>query len=100
MFYFNANKHTVAINKLMLATTAEYINCFAKDETDIEQFKMYASDVAHNIAALDVFNSTLNAQQLHDSIMLQDTLVREFYISVLMYIEKNKLIPANMYCCI
>ena len=94
-----ANKHIVAINQLMLNTTAEYINCFAKDETDIEQFKMYTSDVAHNIAALDVFNNTLNAQALHDNIMQQDTLVREFYISVLLYIENNKLIPAKMFCC-
>lgn len=94
-----ASKHIVAINKLMLNTTAEYINCFAKDETDIEQFKMYTSDVAHNIAALDVFNSTLNAEALHDNIMQQDTLVREFYIAVLLYIENNKLIPANMFCC-
>jgi hypothetical protein len=95
-----ANKHIVAINQLMLNTTAEYINCFAKDETDIEQFKMYTSDIAHNIAALDVFNSTLNAEVLHDNIMRQDTLVREFYISVLLYIENNKLISANRFCCI
>ncbi len=94
-----ANKHIVAINQLMLNTTAEYINCFAKDESDIDQFKMYTSDVAHNIAALDVFNNTLNAQALHDNIMQQDTLVREFYISVLLYIENNKLIPAKMFCC-
>jgi hypothetical protein len=95
-----ANKHIVAINQLMLNTTAEYINCFAKDETDIEQFKMYTSDIAHNIAALDVFNNTLNAEVLHDNIMQQDTLVREFYISVLLYIERNKLIPVRMFCCI
>ena len=94
-----ANKHIVAINQLMLNTTAEYINCFAKDETDIDQFKMYTSDVAHNIAALDVFNTTLNAETLHDNIMRQDTLVREFYITVLLYIENNKLIPANMFAC-
>jgi hypothetical protein len=94
-----ANKHIVAINQLMLNTTAEYINCFAKDETDIEQFKMYTSDVAHNIAALDVFNTTLNAETLHDNILRQDTLVREFYITVLLYIENNKLIPANMFAC-
>jgi hypothetical protein len=94
-----ANKHIVAINQLMLNTTAEYINCFAKDETDIDQFKMYTSDVAHNIAALDVFNTTLNAEALHDNIMRQDTLVREFYITVLLYIENNKLIPANMFAC-
>ena len=94
-----ANKHIVAINQLMLNTTAEYINCFAKDETDIDQFKMYTSDVSHNIAALDVFNTTLNAEALHDNIMRQDTLVREFYYSVLKYIEDNKLIPSNMFAC-
>ena len=94
-----ANKHIVAINQLMLNTTAEYINCFAKDETDIEQFKMYTSDVAHNIAALDVFNIALNAELLHNNIMRQDTLVREFYYNVLKYIEDNKLIPANMFAC-
>ena len=93
------NKHIVAINQLMLNTTAEYINCFAKDETDIDQFKMYTSDVAHNIAALDVFNTTLNAELLHNNIIYQDTLVREFYYSVLKYIEDNKLIPANMFAC-
>ena len=94
-----ANKHIVAINQLMLNTTAEYINCFAKDESDIDQFKMYTSDVAHNIAALDVFNTTLNAELLHNNIIYQDTLVREFYYSVLKYIEDNKLIPANMFAC-
>ena len=94
-----ANKHIVAINQLMLNTTAEYIICFAKDETDIDQFKMYTSDVAHNIAALCVFNNTLDAEALHDNIMRQDTLVREFYITVLLYIENNKLIPANIFAC-
>jgi len=94
-----ANKHIVAINQLMLKTTAEYINCFAKDETDVDQFKMYTDDIAHNVAALSVFNTTLDTEVLHDNIMLQDTLVREFYISVLLYIEKNKLVPANMFAC-
>jgi hypothetical protein len=94
-----ANKHIVAINQLMLNTTAEYINCFAKDESDIDQFKMYTGDIAHNIAALSVFNTTLDTEVLHDNIMRQDTLVREFYITVLLYIENNKLIPANMFAC-
>jgi hypothetical protein len=83
----------------MLNTTAEYINCFAKDESDIDQFKMYTGDIAHNIAALSVFNTTLDTEVLHDNIMRQDTLVREFYITVLLYIENNKLIPANMFAC-
>jgi hypothetical protein len=48
---------------------------------------------------LDVFNTTLNAELLHNNIIYQDTLVREFYYSVLKYIEDNKLIPSNMFAC-
>ena len=92
--------HNLKIQRLMLKTTESYINTFVDSQADLSSLQMYASDVAHNVAALQVFIQTKDAQQLHDSIMLQDTLVREFYISVLMYIEKNKLIPANMYCCI
>jgi hypothetical protein len=95
-----ANKHIIAINQLMLKTTADYINCFAQDESDIDQFKMYTNDVEYNINSLNAFNSTFNASQLHDNIMRQDTLVREFYINVLLYIENNKLIPAKMFCCV
>ena len=91
--------HTLAINKLMLPliSTVAYID---KDETDINTLKMYADDIAHNIAALQVFNSTLDAETLHDNIMRQDTCPREHFIAVLRYIEDNALIPANMFCCI
>ena len=91
--------HTLAINKLMLPliSTVAYIDA---DETDINTLKMYADDIAHNIAALQVFNSTLDAETLHDNIMRQDTCPREHFIAVLRYIEDNALIPANMFCCI
>jgi len=90
--------HTLAINKLMLPliTTVAYIDAA---ETDINTLKMYADDIAHNIAALQVFNSTLDAETLHDNIMRQDTLPREHFYTVLRYIEDNKLIPANAFCC-
>jgi hypothetical protein len=91
-------QHALAINKLMLPliNTVAYIN---EDENDLSMLKMYADDIAHNIAALQVFNSTLDASVLHDNIMRQDTCPREHFIAVLRYIEDNKLIPANAFCC-
>ena len=91
-------QHALAINKLMLPliNTVAYIN---EDENDLSMLKMYADDIAHNIAALQVFNSTLDASVLHDNIMRQDTCPREHFVTVLRYIEDNKLIPANAFCC-
>ena len=63
-------------------------------------YAMYAQDVAYNTNALAQFNNTLNAQELHNAIMQQDTLVREYYIAVLQYIETKRLITADKFCCI
>lgn len=90
--------HAVAINKIMLPLIATVAH-FSKDEDDLSMFKMYVGDVAHNIAALDVFNSTLDAAVLHNSIMYQDTCPREHFYNVLVYIEENKLIAANKHTC-
>ena len=92
-----SNTHAVAINKLMLPliSTLAHID----DENDINMYKMYADDIAHNISALCQFNSTLDAETLHDNIMRQDTCPREHFYTVLRYIEDNKLIPASMFCC-
>ena len=49
--------------------------------------------------SLDVFNATNNVQQLHESIMLQDTLVREHFINTLRYIEENNLISPRYFAC-
>ena len=89
-------KHIAQINVLLLKTTEQYINCFVNDE-DIDT--MYAEDVAYNVNALVQFNTDKNVLALHNAIIMQDTLVREFYISVLLYIEDNALISANKYCC-
>ena len=88
----------VAINKLMLPliNTVAYIN---EDENDLGMFKMYASDIAHNVSALCAFNTTLDAEALHYSIMRQDTMPREHFYTVLQYIEDNALIKANAFCC-
>ncbi len=90
--------HAVAINKLMLPLIAT-VGLFASDEEDIGMFKMYAGDVAYNAKALDEFNATFDAEQLHERIMYQDTLPREHFYKVLKYIENKKLIPEGQYVC-
>ena len=90
--------HAVAINKIMLPLIAT-VGQFSDNEDDLVMFKMYAGDVAHNIAALQVFNDTLDAAVLHNSIMYQDTLPREHFYAVLKYIEDNKLIAKNAFTC-
>ena len=92
--------HFLKIQFLMLKTTEDYINTFVTSTDDSTSLSMYADDVAYNTNALVAFNKNKDAQQLHDSIMQQDTLVREYYISVLRYIESNKLINSNRFCCI
>lgn len=90
--------HAVAINKIMLPLIAT-VGRFSEDESDLSMFKMYAGDVAHNIAALQVFNDTLDAAKLHDNIMRQDTAPREHFYNVLVYIEDNALINARQFAC-
>ena len=93
------------INMLVLNTTQDYIS-FSTTQHGIhmpvtaDNLKYCALDVQKNINALVQFNADLNVQQLHDSIMLQDTFVREYYIATLQYIEENNLIKSNMFCCI
>jgi hypothetical protein len=93
-------KHIIVINNLMLKTTESYINTFVSEDEDVSSISMYADDVAHAVNALVAFNTSNDAQALHDSIMLQDTLVREYYIAVLLYIERNKLINKRNFCCV
>ena len=92
--------HIIVINNLMLKTTESYINTFVSEDEDVSSISMYADDVAHAVNALVAFNTTKDVQALHDSIMLQDTLVREYYIDVLLYIERNKLINKRNFCCV
>ena len=94
-------QHVKQINKLMYSTTISYIKCFGASTTaNADNYSMYADDVAYNVSALAQFHKTLNAQELHDAIMQQDTLVREYYIKVLQYIERKRLITADNFCCI
>ena len=93
-----SKKHAVAINKLMipLINTVAY---FDINETDFNMITVCADDIAHNVAALQVFNTTLCAATLHDNIMRQDTSPREHFFKVLKYIEDNALINKAQYTC-
>ena len=90
--------HAVAINKIMIPLI-NTVALYDSNDNDLNTFKMCADDISHNIAALCVFNSTLDAKVLHNNIMLQDTLPREHFYAVLKYIEDNNLISANAFCC-
>jgi len=92
--------HKLAINTLVLKTTEDYISTFVNDDSNKSNLTMYADDVAHNVNALVAFNASKDASALHNSIIMQDTLVREYYISVLLYIERNKLINKRDFCCV
>jgi hypothetical protein len=91
--------HFLKIQRLMLNTTKDYINTFVDNSADLSSLQMYTDDIAYNVAALQVFIQTRDAQMLHDSIMQQDTLVREFYFETLQYIEKHNLINSDNFCC-
>ena len=90
----------VTISNLMFAITASYIKCFCVDRKNTDNTNMYTDDVIHNITALKAFNKNSNVQELHNSIMQQDTLVREYFIKVLHYIERNDLIEGHRKRCI
>lgn len=95
-------QHKLAIINLMFAETANFINrsCTHFDNSDLVSVDTYCNDIAHNTQALNKFAAGGTVQELHDSIMWQDTLVREAYIEVLRYIEEENLIPAERHCCI
>jgi hypothetical protein len=94
------NAHALAINKLMLPLISRLIHeDYVCELADRGYYSMIADDVAHNTSALCVFNTTLDAAQLHNNIMRQDTSPREHFYLVLAYIEDNALIPANKFAC-
>jgi len=97
--------HKLAINMLVLKTTQDYIDFSTTQHgvnfpITVDNLQYSTLDLQHNINALVAFNKDNNVQNLHDSIMRQDTFVREYYIDTLRYIESNKLIPSNAFCCI
>ena len=97
--------HKREINMLMLKTTQDYIDFSTTQHgvnfpITVDNLQFHTLDIQYNINALVAFNTDNNVQNLHDSIMQQDTFVREYYIDVLQYIESNNLISAHKYCCV
>ena len=88
--------HITNINHLMLDTISTYIKQYNTANT---YDPLVITDTLHNTYALHKFNSTKNVQQLHNAIIMQDTLVREYFINVLQYIENNNLIATSKFCC-
>ena len=88
--------HITNINTLMLNTISNYITHYNIANT---YDNLIAQDVVHNSYALHKFNNTKDVQQLHNAIIAQDTLVREYFVNVLQYIENNNLIAASKFCC-
>ena len=92
--------HAIAINKIMLPLVCTVAHPdYVCEDADMGYFNMLVSDIAHNVAALQIFNETLDAAKLHDSIMYQDTSPREHFYNVLKYIEDNNLIRATAFAC-
>jgi len=88
--------HITNINTLMLNTISNYITNYNIANT---YDNLIAQDVVHNSYALHKFNNTKDVQQLHNAIIAQDTLVREYFVNVLQYIENNNLIATSKFCC-
>ena len=86
-------KQVNAINVLMLNTIKNYIANYVTSEL---ADTIYADDIAYNASALQTFNATLDCNELQDAIMLQDTLVREEFINVLLYLENNNLVSITV----
>mgnify|MGYP003662424856 CR=1 FL=1 len=84
------NAHKTAINTITLLAAAEYIQCYAHEDNEVDaaELQVYAADVMYNIAALQQFNQTGDVLALHDAIMQQDTIVREAFVTVLNYIAE------------
>ena len=88
-------EHKIAITKLMFEDIAKYCNYYG----DGTYTANVCADLQYNITALQLFETSNNAEQLHDTIVQQDTFVREHFIKVLRYIEKNNLIASKHFVC-
>ena len=96
MFTLTHKQHIIS---LMLNTTKEYIDTFITTNPEADCYDMYANDVAYNTSALNDFVASDNYAALHKAIIRQDTLVREYYYTTLVYIEQNALIPKHKFAC-
>jgi len=94
-------KHYINIIAITSATLQEYTNfclhCARAADNTAEDNVMHLADILYMQRALNAFINNSNIAQLQDSIMTQDTFVREYYINTLQYLEDNNLVK-NYYC--
>jgi hypothetical protein len=90
--------HSRNIQLLTLGVLQKYIALYVQicANEGLRDVTMLAADVLRIASAVHAFSVGGNVQQLHTAIMLQDTLVREKYISVLRYIEDNNLVAVKV----
>ena len=91
--------HYTMLKKEMRDAIMQYANAYFAKELDDSMLQMYADDIATANETLAQFIATRDAERLHSAIMYYDTALREEFISVLLHIEHNKLVPAHMCCC-
>jgi len=92
-------KQTLEINRTMLPIIAS-LGEWLSDDTDVDYLRMIGDDVAYNAGILQEFNTTGDAAALHTAIMRQDTSPREAFYPVLVYIEREGMIPRHKFACI
>ena len=95
------NVHYLNIIAITSATLQEYTNfclhCAKDADSTADSNVMHLADILYMQRALNAFINNSNVAQLQDSIMTQDTFVREYYINTLQYLEDNNLV-SNFYC--
>jgi len=94
-------KHYINIIAITLATLQQYtkfcLQCAQDADNTAEDNTMHIEDILYMQTTLNNFIKDKNIEQLQDSIMTQDTFVREYYIDTLQYVEDNNLV-SNCYC--
>jgi hypothetical protein len=95
------NVHYLNIIAITSATLQEYtdfcLRCAKHADSTADSNVMHLADILYMQRALNAFINNNNVAQLQDSIMMQDTFVREYYINTLRYLEDNNLV-AQHYC--
>jgi len=91
-------KTVIALTSATLQQYTQFCLQYAQDDDKCDSV-MHLGDILHMQRALNKFIHTANADALQDSIMQQDTFVREYYIDTLRYIEDCNL-TINKYCVV
>lgn len=92
-------KQTLEINRTMLPIIAS-LGEWLSDDTDVDYLRMIGDDLAYNARILQEFNTTGDVAALHTAIMRQDTSPREAFYPVLVYIEREGMIPRHKFTCV